>query len=281
MKKNLLFILCLICGCRTYNPQLIQQEYNYDTTKLSEHYHIYEADSEKTVVSPSKNKHRLVALERTTFEKDTNHVINDLLFIGTFGAATLVGIPSSAPTATCEMRATILSENKNPIKTLTARAQDREFEAMYYGYKEWYAKRKAKDVACYKARNDIFKQLETVSFDEINNLNKEDVAKSEKEKLEKKKQQQQKEEENRKKAEERRKKLTEKYGEVIANAIIKHQLVRGMSESALIESWGSPLRINSSVDSWGVHKQYIYWNPYLNDYVYVENGFVESWQTSR
>jgi hypothetical protein len=48
----------------------------------------------------------------------------------------------------------------------------------------------------------------------------------------------------------------------------------GMSEPALLCSWGNPNSINRSVGAWGVHKQYVY----QNANVYVENGQVTSWQ---
>lgn len=64
--------------------------------------------------------------------------------------------------------------------------------------------------------------------------------------------------------------------------LIKDRKIRiGMSETALIASWGSPNKINRSVGNYGVHKQYIYgsYSRYSSrTYVYVENGKVTSWQ---
>ncbi|HPF27819.1 MAG TPA: hypothetical protein PK159_14630 [Steroidobacteraceae bacterium] len=48
----------------------------------------------------------------------------------------------------------------------------------------------------------------------------------------------------------------------------------GMSESALVCSWGTT-EVNRDVGSWGVHKQYVYGQ---RNYVYVENGFVTAYQ---
>ena len=65
------------------------------------------------------------------------------------------------------------------------------------------------------------------------------------------------------------------------NAIADGMVYIGMSEEHLIISWGKPSDINSSVGSWGVHKQYVYgtYSAYSSPrYVYVENGFVTSWQ---
>ena len=58
-------------------------------------------------------------------------------------------------------------------------------------------------------------------------------------------------------------------------AIIAGKIFLGMSMDALIESWGKPNDINTSVGSWGAHKQFVYPN-YV--YVYVENEKATSWQ---
>jgi hypothetical protein len=64
--------------------------------------------------------------------------------------------------------------------------------------------------------------------------------------------------------------------------LIKAEKIQiGMSESALIASWDQPTRINRSVGSYGVHKQFVYGgsSTYLSrTYVYVENGKVRGWQ---
>ena len=71
--------------------------------------------------------------------------------------------------------------------------------------------------------------------------------------------------------------LTAEEIELIKNEKIE----RGMSECALIASWGEPYDINETKGSWGVHKRYVYlrgimWNETI--YVYVENGVVVRWQ---
>lgn len=71
--------------------------------------------------------------------------------------------------------------------------------------------------------------------------------------------------------------LTTEEIELIKNEKIE----RGMSECALIASWGEPYDINETKGSWGVHKRYVYlrgimWNETI--YVYVENGVVVRWQ---
>lgn len=52
----------------------------------------------------------------------------------------------------------------------------------------------------------------------------------------------------------------------------------GMYEYELKALLGLPESVNTSVGSWGTHKQYVYPSGW---YVYVENGKVTSWQTSR
>jgi len=54
----------------------------------------------------------------------------------------------------------------------------------------------------------------------------------------------------------------------------------GMSEDALVCSWGRPSRINSSGSSRGVSKQYVYrrCQTCRAQYVYVRAGKVVSWQ---
>lgn len=52
----------------------------------------------------------------------------------------------------------------------------------------------------------------------------------------------------------------------------------GMSEAALVCSWGRPDRINTSTGSWGTKKQWVYGT---GQYVYTSNGRITSWQQSR
>jgi len=66
--------------------------------------------------------------------------------------------------------------------------------------------------------------------------------------------------------------------------IQQNKIARGMSERALVISWGKPRRINTSTGSWGTRKQYVYggfYGKYIStkaNYVYVRNGVVDSWQ---
>lgn len=262
----------LMYGCKAYDPQLIADEYKYDTTELAKSYHIYENKPDEIALSRLKSKPYHVVLEKHISQSNSNNPIFDIITIGTLFTSGLVGIPSYTITATCNMEASIFSENNNQIKTLVAKEQDREFVAAYYGYNMQNAPKVARDIACYKARNELFKQLETISLDEIKDLNKKDKVKIEKEKAEQTKKQQQK-------IAERKKHLTEKYGEETADTIMRHKIIRGMSESALKESWGNPVREGTSVDNNGTRKQYIYINSNGYSRVYIENGIVKGWDS--
>ena len=63
-------------------------------------------------------------------------------------------------------------------------------------------------------------------------------------------------------------------------AVYNKQIFIGMSRDGLLASWGKPEDINSSVGSWGKHEQFVYpgKNDYESVYVYVDNGYITSWQ---
>lgn len=62
--------------------------------------------------------------------------------------------------------------------------------------------------------------------------------------------------------------------------IDQDHIAQGMSEVALICSWGRPRDINASVGSWGRHVQWVFRGCGQCDsqYVYTEEGRVTSWQ---
>ena len=70
---------------------------------------------------------------------------------------------------------------------------------------------------------------------------------------------------------------SENYNTQEINSIINGTIFIGMSESALIACWGKPRDVNKTVGEWGTHKQYVYGD--FGPYVYVENGYVTSWQS--
>ena len=55
---------------------------------------------------------------------------------------------------------------------------------------------------------------------------------------------------------------------------------RGMTADQVRASWGAPSDVNRSVGSWGVHEQWVFGSSSAT-YVYLENGIVTSWQSSR
>jgi len=61
----------------------------------------------------------------------------------------------------------------------------------------------------------------------------------------------------------------------------KRQITVGISETALLASWGPPAQVNRSVSAYGVNKQYVYgaYTEYGSPkFVYVDDGKVTSWQ---
>ncbi|MDR7131649.1 hypothetical protein J2X69_004013 [Algoriphagus sp. 4150] len=73
----------------------------------------------------------------------------------------------------------------------------------------------------------------------------------------------------------RREKYIKKYGTEVGEKIAKRTIWIGMTEEMLIDSWGNPKDINSTVTRYSHRKQYVYSS---NQYVYVENGVVDAWQ---
>ena len=66
--------------------------------------------------------------------------------------------------------------------------------------------------------------------------------------------------------------LVKKYGLAMMKLVLNEEIKVGMPEKLLFYSWGKPERVNSS--SYG-NKQYVY----DNNYVYVKDGKVVSWQS--
>lgn len=73
----------------------------------------------------------------------------------------------------------------------------------------------------------------------------------------------------------RRPVYVKKYGPVNGEKVAKSLIWIGMTEQMLLDSWGRPDDINTSVTRYGSRKQYVYGS---GQYVYVENGIVDSWQ---
>lgn len=73
--------------------------------------------------------------------------------------------------------------------------------------------------------------------------------------------------------------LRRRYGwpPPMAEAVARRQVVVGMNSDMVRASWGSPDRINTTVTAAGTREQWVYGL----DYVYIENGLVNSIHTSR
>ena len=71
-----------------------------------------------------------------------------------------------------------------------------------------------------------------------------------------------------------RSKTINKFGESVANKIFNHSIWIGMTDEMARLSIGSPLEVNRTTGSWGIHEQWVYKNRYL----YFENGKLTSWQ---
>jgi hypothetical protein len=70
-----------------------------------------------------------------------------------------------------------------------------------------------------------------------------------------------------------------KFSDKEFEAILSESVFIGMSESALLESYGSPDKINITETSISIQKQYVYNRPFhRTTYVYVENGFINGLQ---
>jgi hypothetical protein len=73
----------------------------------------------------------------------------------------------------------------------------------------------------------------------------------------------------------RRPVYVKKYGSINGEKVAKGLIWIGMTEAMLLDSWGQPEDINSTVTRYGSRKQYVYGS---GQYVYVENGKVDAWQ---
>lgn len=183
----------------------------------------------------------------------------------------ILGVPFQKFTSTADVEIDVETMNGAFVKKYIGYAQDTEYEALYYGYKEEDAKTLAMNKAFHKAFNDVLKQIDsdaglkdlaTASEKALNASIKQEQQAAEQRRIEKER-----------KAEERKKRLIATYGEKYATLVLQGKIALGMSEQALIESWGKPDDINESVGSWGVHKQYVYGSAY----VHVENGTITSY----
>jgi hypothetical protein len=69
--------------------------------------------------------------------------------------------------------------------------------------------------------------------------------------------------------------FVKKYGPINGEKVAKGLIWIGMTEAMLLDSWGQPEDINTTVTKYSTRKQYVYGS---GRYVYVENGKVDAWQ---
>ena len=75
--------------------------------------------------------------------------------------------------------------------------------------------------------------------------------------------------------------LDPEFAERTRQAIAKEKVFIGMRRIDVERSWGEPTKINTSIGSYGKHEQWVYRHGSgSTDYVYIENGFVRSIQSS-
>lgn len=77
-------------------------------------------------------------------------------------------------------------------------------------------------------------------------------------------------------------KLKQKRQKEKQKAIEERRIVIGMNQEEIKASWGTPLKINRSVFSWGIHEQWVYYiigeRGIQNAYLYFEDGKLTGWQ---
>lgn len=77
-------------------------------------------------------------------------------------------------------------------------------------------------------------------------------------------------------AKEKKDRLIKKFGKENGEKINSGYYWIGMTKDMAIESLGNPETVNSSVGSWGVNEQWVYYSLYL----YFDNGVLTSYQSS-
>ena len=75
---------------------------------------------------------------------------------------------------------------------------------------------------------------------------------------------------------------TIKRKELIDQLILEGRVEVGMSRDEVIRSWGSPTKVNKTINTSGTSEQWIYRRSGIgfDRYVYIDNGTVRSLQTS-
>ena len=131
-------------------------------------------------------------------------------------------------------------------------------------YQILYADINEKEIFLGKFLNEEQYQKLSESLTQVENMKSEKVAAAAKAK-----------EDAKKRAAARKSNLIKKYGETIANDMLKGYVRIGWTKEMCIEAWGRPKDINKTTGSYGVHEQWVYGG---GNYLYFENGKLTSIQ---
>lgn len=291
MKKIAILCLFVLSACRSINTEeLIKSSENIPAQVMYNNEMILSDESnvsafantyfqavsmakdrvEKELKQSNNEKRKIIVKYTNNYDKNT-YIPFDESIISPLNLLHLLGIPAGSITSKITLTGTVETLDGVFLKEYISSAEETTYIALYYGYTESNAYVVSEAKAFQKAYIDLLNQINAdMNLDDIEKTNvkqhKENLKKEETRKKQQKEQAKQR-------AEKRKQQLISKYGEAVANLILKQQITLGMSEEALIESWGKPRDINESVGVWGVHKQYVY----PSAYVYIENGIISSW----
>lgn len=284
--RNYLIILTIfITSCRSV-------DYNIpNRISLSEKSYCnlnhYKISINKTIVNYGKHIEDVINSYQTSDKSNTKYNVEisysvsnwqnyDILAVShvlSLGTMTFMGIPINKVSSWASVSAEIKTKNGLTIYKTSHPSKQDAYVALYWGYNY-------QDAYYLASKNAINNALKKVIMD-INNIYNElptreaNIIKEQQEKLKQERIKQLKRKAEKKQQEQKRlAKLLKVFSEWEAKLILEKKIALGMSEKALIKSWGKPDDINTSVGRWGVHKQYVYGS----QYVYVENGEITAWQ---
>lgn len=284
--KNYLIILTIfITSCRSIDRNIPNQISLPDKSYYNLNH--YKISIIKTIVNYGKHIEDVVNIYQTSDNSNAKYNVEisysvsnwqnyDVLAVShvlSLGIMTIMGVPVNKVSSWASVSAEIKTKNGLTIYKTSHSSKKDAYVALYWGYDY----RDAYYLASKNAINNAFKKVVM----DINNIYNElptreaNIIKEQQEKLKQERIKQLKRKAEKKQQEQKRlAKLLKVFSEWETKLILEKKIALGMSEKALIESWGKPEDINTSVGSWGVHKQYVY----DSQYVYVENGKVTAWQ---
>lgn len=139
-----------------------------------------------------------------------------------------------------------------------------------YEYTKSYYEFKLKDLI---PADEYHQRVEERRIQEENRLAEEKRAEQERKKAAELAERKRIEEQQRAKAE-REARIRSTYKKEFADLILAGRVRIGMTASMCREAWGTPIDINRTTGSWGVHEQWVYYDSYL----YFENGILTTIQ---